>query len=74
MIVSMFRRLHDWLTLRDYDRARETALRGVVARYARGNIAMQEGRFLTKADMAELRREGDAAAERLRRKIRTERS
>ena len=62
----MFKRLRDWLTVQDYWDAKDAMYRDVMARYSRGNIAMQQGRFMLQADLERLQREGDAAAARLR--------
>jgi hypothetical protein len=61
----MFRRLRDWLNLADYDKANCEAERRVVARYTRGNVRAQVGRFMTKADFDRLVAEGSLAARRL---------
>ena len=63
----MFERLKDWLSARDIEREFEAIDRRVVARYSRGNIAMQQGRYMTEDDLNDLRKRGDAAATRLRR-------
>jgi hypothetical protein len=62
----MFEKFVNWLTLRDYEREKEAAFRGVVSRFTRGNIAIQDGRFLTASELAELGRAGDIAAAELR--------
>jgi hypothetical protein len=61
----VFRRLRDWLSLRDYDEANRDAERHVVARYTRGNVRAQSGRFMTKADYDRLVAQGSLAAKRL---------
>ena len=63
----MFQRLKDWLAVKDYERELDAIRRGIVARYSRGNIAMQQGRYMTEDDLNDLRKRGDAAAARLRR-------
>ena len=65
----MFKRLTDWLTVKDYERELDAIRRGIVARYSRGNVAMQQGRYLTADDLDTLRARGDDAAARLRRLV-----
>lgn len=67
----MFKRLIDWLTVKDYERELDDIRRGIVARYSRGNVAMQQGRYMTEEDLDDLRARGDAAAARLRRLVET---
>ena len=62
----MFRKFVNWLTLHEYEREKQEAFRDVVSRFTRGNIAIQEGRFLDSSELRELGAEGDAAAARLR--------
>lgn len=44
-------RLRDWLSLRDYDEARDKATKKIVARYSRGNIKVQLGSFLDRKNL-----------------------
>ncbi len=62
----MFERLINWLTLNDYDTAKAMAFRGVVDRYTRGNVAIQEGRYLTAADLKQLGKQDDKASANIR--------
>lgn len=50
----------------DYDKANEEASRRIVARYSRGNVRVQDGRYLTTEDLRDLTARGDEAARKLR--------
>lgn len=56
----------DRLLLGGYEAAKKDATRKIVARYARGNIAVQEGRYLDEEDLKELRAAGDKAMRKIR--------
>ena len=62
----MFGKFIDWLTLRDYEREKKSAFRGIIGRYTRGNVAIQEGRYLTADDIMALGKSGDLAAQNIR--------
>jgi hypothetical protein len=55
----------DWLTLRDYDKAKASGVRRVVARYIRGNVRAQSGNYMTDAEATQVAQRGDRAMERL---------
>lgn len=57
--------LIDWLTLADYDRAKEQATVDVVARYSRGNVNVQNGEMLDEKDIERLAMNADRALARL---------
>lgn len=57
----------DWLTLKDYDKAKADGRRRIVARYSRGNVLVQRGRYLDQADAADVVRRGDVAMDKLER-------
>jgi hypothetical protein len=59
----------DWLTLRDYERVKRSAFRGIIGRYTRGNVAIQEGRYLTADDIKALGQAGDLAALNIRKLV-----
>lgn len=59
--------LFDWMTVRDYDKAKADALRRIVARFSRGNIKVQRGRYLDDRDFVSFVERGDAAMNRLER-------
>jgi len=59
--------LIDWVTLRDYDKAKALGTRRVVSRFIRGNVLAQSGHYMTDAEAAEVVRQGDQAMERLNR-------
>ncbi len=55
----------DWITVRDYDKAKEASERELVARLARGNVLLQLGHYITAEDASEITRLGDLAMDRL---------
>ncbi len=62
----MFKKFFGWLSLADLDAARDEASVQIAARYARGNIFIQEGRVMHKDDLARLSAAADQAMGRLR--------
>lgn len=48
-----------WITLRDYEEAKEGAKRRAVSRFSRGNILIQNRRYLNEADAAKVVLRGD---------------
>lgn len=73
MLRKMFD-LYDWLTLADYDNANELASKSIVKRFARGNISLKNGLYLTSRAINDLSVEGDRATARLQKKISSRRS
>jgi sialic acid synthase SpsE len=55
MFLGLLQRVYEWLTLEDYEIAKRKAERDVVARFSRGNVAIQNGHFLSKNDIQILR-------------------
>jgi hypothetical protein len=60
----MFAKLQDWI-LGGYDSEVREINRAVVARFARGNIRVQEGRYADEAESKSLKRRGHKALEYL---------
>lgn len=56
----------DRILLGGYEAAQKAASRQIVARYARGNAAVQQGRFINEDDLKELRDAGDKAMQNIR--------
>ena len=50
-----------WLNLADYEAAKEKATKQIVARFARGNVAFQNGWVLDERAVVVLSARGDAA-------------
>jgi hypothetical protein len=48
----MFRNLAAWLRLEDYDARKAASADRVVRRFARGNVALQNGKFITEAELS----------------------
>ena len=63
------RAIYDWLTLADYKAAKERATAQIVARFARGNTAVQNGQYIDEDKLRDLSAAGDRATESLRRNI-----
>lgn len=59
-------RIRDWLTLADYELAKDRATRQVVGRYARGNISAQNGSYIDDRELAGLSALGDNASSKLK--------
>lgn len=57
----------EWLSVRDYDRAKDEGIRRIVGRYARGNVVVQAGRYMNEADASIVVRRGDKAMAQLER-------
>jgi hypothetical protein len=64
-----FRAIIDWLTLADYEAAKERATEQIVARFARGNTAVQNGQYIDEDKLRDLSAAGDRATESLRRYV-----
>lgn len=62
----MFDKLRRWLSLADFSQAKDQAFRAIASRYSRGNVPVQDGRYMTDEDLDALRIEGDRACARLR--------
>lgn len=56
----------DRMLLGGYEAAKKDATRRIVARYSRGNVAVQQGRYIDEDDSKELREAGDKAMQKLR--------
>lgn len=63
----MLRHVIDFLFFRHRERDERDRTRRIVARYSRGNVNVQAGRYLTDVEQRRLSAEGDAAARRLMR-------
>lgn len=58
---DMLRRILDWWSFADYDRAKESATHEVVKRFSRGNVSIQNGWYIDEKTLAKLSERGDAA-------------
>ncbi len=47
----MFLRLPAWLGLADYEARKRAAANRVVRRFSRGNVALQQGKYVTEAEL-----------------------
>jgi hypothetical protein len=66
---NAIRRLYNWLTLNDYELAKDEATDLIVKRLARGNTSTQNGWYLDLIDLTKLSLAGDKAMRKLKRII-----
>lgn len=59
------RAVYDWVTLRDYDLAKERATDEVVGRFSRGNTLAQDGASLEQQELENLSLKADEAMRKL---------
>lgn len=64
---NMLRRIRNWLSLADYEEAKDAATDQVITRFARGNVSIQNGSYLDDKKLEALSRRGDAALTKLSR-------
>ncbi len=64
-MLNPFKKLAAWLSLEDYEEASESAGMIVAARFSRGNVAIQNKRFVDKKAYNKLREDGERARARL---------
>ena len=64
-MILPFSRLRMWLALKDYDDAKERGIIDIIVRYARGNVAFQNGSALDDDGLKKLSAAGDAAVAQL---------
>jgi hypothetical protein len=64
----MLRKLYEYLTLANYKAANKMGSRKIVQRFARGNIYLKNGLYMTRGAMEALAARGDCAVARLRKK------
>ncbi len=58
--------LYEWLTLADYEAAKVRVTEQIVARFSRGNTAVQNGAYIDENEFRNLVAAGDRALESLR--------
>ncbi len=68
-MLNFIRKTYAWFSLADYEEASEQATQQIVKRYTRGNVSVQNGRYLNEKGLSDLSAQGDKAAARLSRKI-----
>ena len=61
-----FAQAKDWLTGADIARLFDEAVHHSVKRFSRGNTRVQDGRYMTQADLDKLRSKGDKAHRRIK--------
>jgi hypothetical protein len=61
--------IYDWVTLKDYERAKEHATNQVVERISRGNTLAQDGSSMERQDLDHLSNAADRAMEKMQRRF-----
>ncbi len=56
----------NWLSLMDYNNAKEEAAMNIISRYGRGNMSFQNGNIVDRKGLEALSKQGDKALERLK--------
>ena len=64
-ILKPVRNAWGWLTLADYDAAKEQATYDINSRYGRGNVNFQNGSSMDATELDRLSAKGDKAEENL---------
>ncbi len=59
--------LRGFLTMSDYDDARDVATMDIVSRFSRGNVSVQNGQIFDERDMEVMSARGDHALAKLNR-------
>jgi len=65
MSVSL-QKISDWLTLADYEQAKDAATARIIKRQSRGNVSIQEGWYMTRKKLAKLSKKADLAMESMK--------
>lgn len=60
---------YNWLTLRDYEAAKEQATDQVVERLSRGNTLAQDGSSIERSELDQMSTAADAAMNRVARRL-----
>jgi hypothetical protein len=58
MVLKSF---YQWLTLHDYESAKDEGTDRIIKRYSRGNTSIQNGWYVTEDELKELSAKGDRA-------------
>lgn len=59
--MSAIREFLDWITLADYEQAKERNCVDIVARFSRGNVNVQDGQIIDEDDLRRMSARGDQA-------------
>ena len=59
--MANIRSIYEWVTLRDYEAAKERATEEVVGRFSRGNTLAQDGSAMEQADLTRISIAADIA-------------
>ena len=66
--MKLLTMIRNWINPREYERALEDNTAKVVRRFARGNVRIQQGAYMTQADLDAARRKATKALKELRKK------
>lgn len=65
IMLKALRDIQDWLSLADYEKAKNRASLRIVSRLGRRNVTVQKGGLLTDSALKKLSAKGDKAVARL---------
>ena len=68
-IVRVRETLRAWLSVADYDVAKEANIRTIFGRFSRGNTLVQRGDYMTEGESVVVRQRGDKAMAQLSRAV-----
>ena len=66
IVPMLIQKLARWLSLRDYDRAKNDATESIIRRQTRGNVSAQNGWYITPGKLVSLSQQADKDMESLR--------
>lgn len=66
MVLKSF---YQWITLHDYESAKDEGTERVIKRYSRGNTSIQNGWYVTEDELKKLSVKGDRAMASLERRV-----
>ncbi len=67
--MTTIRSIYEWVTLRDYEAAKERATDEVVERLSRGNTLAQNGSSMEQSELNQISIAADAAMMRIERRL-----
>lgn len=67
--MTTLRAIYEWVTLRDYDAAKERATDEVVERLSRGNTLAQDGSSIEEPELTRMSVAADIAMKKIERRV-----
>jgi hypothetical protein len=67
--MTTLRAIYEWVTLRDYDAAKERATDEVVERLSRGNTLAQDGSSMEEPELTRMSVAADKAMKKIERRV-----